>query len=86
MNQLRIPKPKLLRSNPLRKSLILGGNDPSNTIDDEDIAPLYRRRYLDKSKTLRPLFEPEEELSDYVKFRLFLARNLALMKLQEVRG
>ena len=82
MNQLRIPKPKLLRSNPLRKSLILGGNDPSNTIDDEDIITSYRRRDLNKFKT----FDSEDEVSDYVKFRLFLARNLALMKLQEVRG
>ena len=82
MNQLRIPKPKLLRSNPLRKSLILGGNDPSNTIDDEDIITSYRRRDLNKFKT----FDSEDEVSDYVKFRLFLARNLALMKLQEARG
>jgi hypothetical protein len=81
VNQLRIPKPKLLRSNPLRKSLILGGNDPSNTIDDEDIITGYRRRDLNKFKT----FDSEDEVSDYVKFRLFLARNLALMKLQEVR-
>jgi hypothetical protein len=82
VNQLRIPKPKLLRSNPLRKSLILGGNDPSNTIDDEDIITSYRRRDLNKFKT----FDSEDEVSDYVKFRLFLARNLALMKLQEARG
>jgi len=82
VNQLRIPKPKLLRSNPLRKSLIFGGSDPSNTIDDEDIITGYRRRDLNKFKT----FDPEDEVSDYVKFRLFLARNLALMKLQEVRG
>jgi hypothetical protein len=82
VNQLRIPKPKLLRSNPLRKSLILGGSDPYNTIDDEDIITSYRRRDLNKFKT----FDSEDEVSDYVKFRLFLARNLALMKLQEVRG
>jgi hypothetical protein len=82
VNQLRIPKPKLLRSNPLRKSLILGGSDPSDTIDDEDIITSYRRRDLNKFKT----FDSEDEVSDYVKFRLFLARNLALMKLQEVRG
>ena len=64
--------------------MILGGEDPANVIDDEDLITGYRRRDLDKSKTLQP--ELEEELSDYVKFRLFLARNLALMKLQEARA
>jgi hypothetical protein len=70
----RIPKPKLLRSNPLRKSLILGGSNPADVIDDEDIATLYRRRDLDKSKSI----EPADDLSDYVKLRLALARALAM--------
>ena len=74
MSQLRIPKPKLLRSNPLRKSLIIGGEDPANVIDDEDLITGYRRRDLDKSKTI----QPDADLSDYVKFRLWLARQLAM--------
>ena len=74
MSQLRIPKPKLLRSNPLRKSLILGGSDPSSTIDDEDIITGYRRRDLDRSYKLEPI----DDLSDYVRFRLALARALAM--------
>jgi hypothetical protein len=71
---LRIPKPKLLRSNPLRKSLILGGSDPSNVIDDEDIITSYRRRDLNKFKT----FDPEDEVSDYVLVRLAVARAKAM--------
>jgi hypothetical protein len=70
----RIPKPKLLRSNPLRKSLILGGSDPADVIDDEDVAPGYRRRDLDRSKT----FEPVDDLSDYVLVRLAVARAKAM--------
>ena len=70
----RIPKPKLLRSNPLRKSLILGGSDPADVIDDEDIATGYRRRDLDKSKTI----EPADDLSDYVLVRLAVARAKAM--------
>ena len=74
MSQLRIPKPKLLRSNPLRKSLIIGGEDPANVIDDEDLITGYRRRDLDKSKTI----QPEDDLSDYVLVRLAVARAKAM--------
>ena len=74
MSQLRIPKPKLLRSNPLRKSLIIGGEDPANVIDDEDLITGYRRRDLDKSKTI----QPEDDLSDYVLVRLAVARARAM--------
>jgi len=74
VSQLRIPKPKLLRSNPLRKSLIIGGEDPANVIDDEDLITGYRRRDLDKSKTI----QPEDDLSDYVLVRLAVARARAM--------
>ena len=70
----RIPKPKLLRSNPLRKSLILGGSNPADVIDDEDIVIGYRRRDLDKSKTIKPA----DDLSDYVLVRLAVARAKAM--------
>ena len=32
----KIPKVKVFRSNPLRKSQILSGTDPYNAVDDED--------------------------------------------------
>jgi hypothetical protein len=54
--------------------MILGGSNPSDVIDDEDIATLYRRRDLDKSKTLKP----SEDLSDYVLVRLAVARAKAM--------
>jgi len=54
--------------------LILGGSDPSSTIDDEDLITSYRRRDLDKSKTI----QPEDDLSDYVLVRLAVARARAM--------
>jgi hypothetical protein len=54
--------------------MILGGSDPSDVIDDEDIATGYRRRDLDKSKT----FKPANDLSDYVLVRLAVARAKAM--------
>ena len=78
--KLRIKKPKLLRSNPLRKSLLLSGDDYGFLIDDEDIYVQYRRPEIQDKDAL-----DDEELSDYVKFRLFLARQLALAKFRETK-
>jgi hypothetical protein len=73
--KLAIKKPKLLRSNPLRLSLIKQGTQPSDIdFDDEDIL-VETRRQVHKVQA-----DPDEELSDYVKFRLFLARELAMAK------
>ena len=76
----RIPKPKIFRSNPLRKTLILNGSDPFDTVDDEDYLPSYRR----ENKFKNP--NPDNDLSDYVKWRLFLARQLALFKYRKKFG
>ena len=54
--------------------MILGGSDPSSTIDDEDIYVGYRRRDLDRSKTIKPV----DDLSDYVLVRLAVARAKAM--------
>jgi hypothetical protein len=83
----RIKKPKLLRSNPLRKSLIISGVNPSELdgINDEDIYVGYRRESFEL-KVQKDPDEIDNDLSDYVKFRLFLARQLALMKYHEVHG
>jgi hypothetical protein len=70
----RIPKQKLLRSNPLRRSLILGGSDPADIIDDEDLITSYRRRDLDKSDKI----QPDDDISDYVLVRLAVARARAM--------
>jgi hypothetical protein len=76
----QIRKPKLLRSNPHRKSLLINGEDPGR-IDDEDIISSYRRN-------LNPVFEldHDDDLSDDIKWRLFLARQLALLKYKQKWG
>ncbi len=80
-----IKKPKLLRSNPHRFTAIrFAGLDPADVIDDEDLYPVWRRQWV-------PKFEPDldsddEELSDYVKTRLLIARLRALQKYQENQG
>ena len=79
--KLQIKKPKLLRSNPLRKSLIVNGRDPNNTIDDEDLITFYRRKH--EFNDLRKQID-DMELSDEIKFRLFLARVKALQKYKEI--
>lgn len=79
----RIKKPKLLRSNPTRLSLLNAqDNDDDLSFDDDSLITGYRRRDLDKSAKL----VPQDELSEHVKFRLFLARQLAMMKYKEKWG
>jgi hypothetical protein len=71
-----IKKAKLLRSNPHRFVAIrIMGQNPWMVIDDEDIIP--QRKYRFK-------LEPNsDELSEHVRFRLWLARHLALKKFVE---
>lgn len=74
-----IKKVKLLRSNPHRFTAIrLMGENPWTVIDDEDIIP--QRKYRFK------LEQDSDELSEHVRFRLWLARQLALKKFVETHG
>ena len=79
MLKQQIKKPKLLRSNPLRKSFIVNGIDTD--IDDEDLITVYRRKH--EFNDLRNQID-DMELSDEIKFRLFLARVKALQKYKEI--
>lgn len=76
-----IKKPKLLRSNPHRYITInFAGVHPWDAVDDEDILP--QRRYRFK---LEPA-EADDELSDYVRLRLLIARARALKKFVETQS
>ena len=77
-----IKKPKLLRSNPYRLIAIkTWGLDPNQVlISDEDILVNSRRIIL---KIETSLYD-DEELSDYVQLRLFLARELTMSKYREI--
>ena len=74
----RIPKFKVLRSNPHRYSKIII-DDLDVEVDDEGLISPYRRRDLIK-------IEHEDGISEKVRWRLFLARQLALLKFQEKFG
>jgi hypothetical protein len=77
----KIKKPKLLRSNPARYSLITQGADPNSLeFDDEALYPLHRRVRLVVDKNI----DNDNDLSDYVKARLLIARVLALKRYREV--
>ena len=74
----RIPKPKLFRNNPHRKAhfLLIDDNDDV-FVQDEDLATGYRRRDLNKIE------HEDVVLSDHVRFRLWLARQLAMEKYRQ---
>ena len=82
-----LPKPtikklKLLRSNPYRLIAIkTWGLDPNNVlIGDEDILVNSRRIILKIETSLIN----DEELTDYVKVRLFLSKEMAMSKYREI--
>lgn len=73
----RIPKPKIFRSNPYRLSVLLKAEDDNDIdIDDESKITGYRKRDLNK-------IEHKDGISPYARWRLFLARQLALLKYRE---
>jgi len=80
--KLTIKKPKLLRSNPYRLTSIRTlGIDPNLVlIDDEDILVNSCRIILKIETSLHD----DEELSDYIQLRLFLAREMAMSKYREI--
>lgn len=76
-----IKKVKLLRSNPHRFTAIrLANLNPADVVDDEDLIP--QKRY--RSRLEQEI--DDNDISDYAKTRLFLARSLALRKYLEVHG
>ena len=84
--RLRLPpKPKLLRSNPNRfTSIRLQGTNPYDAPDDEFLCSSQARK--PRVQPFQPDLDDDEELSDYVKFRLLVARVRALQKYQEMQG
>ena len=80
----RVPRVKLLRSNPHRFTAIrLQGTNPYDAPDDDYICSGSARR--PKVAPL-PVDESDEELSDYVQVRLAVARARAMQKYREVHA
>ena len=79
------PKPKLLRSNPNRFTAIrLQGTNPYDAPDDEFLCSSAARK--PRVQPFQPDLDDDEELSDYVKTRLLIARIRALEKYRENQG
>jgi hypothetical protein len=70
----RIVKSKVQRVQPFG----LDDND-DDVVQNDDLATGYRRRDLNK-------IEHEDGVSEYVRWRLFLARQLAMMKYREINS
>ena len=70
----RIVKSKVQRAQPFG----LDDND-DDIVQNDDLATGYRRRDLNK-------IEHEDGVSEYVRWRLFLARQLAMMKYHQINS
>ena len=82
----RISKPKLFRSNPHRAAYYVTATDPDTEIgiDDDDKMSGYRRR--DLQKIHNDADSDPDELSEEIRWKLFLARQLALLKYKETHS
>ena len=76
--RVKIQKPKLFVGNP-HKVIIFADDYDDEFLEIDDIITSYRRRDLNK-------IEHEDGISEKVRWRLFLARQLALLKYKEVHG
>lgn len=83
-SQPRVPRIKLLRSNPHRFTAIrFQGTNPYDAPDDDYIcSSLARRPRLAAPRE----DESDEELSDYVQVRLALARARAMQRYREIHA
>jgi hypothetical protein len=80
----KINKPKIFVGNP-HKITIFADDREDDFLEVDDIITTYRREDLQKIHTDVTPANPEG-LSEYIQWRLFLARQMALMKYREVHG
>ena len=80
----KIQKPKIFVGNP-HKSTVFADDTDFTFLDVDDIITAYRREDLQRIKT-EPTDKNPEGLSEEIQWRLFLARQLALMKHREIHG
>lgn len=73
----KIVKLKIFSGKP--QLILINANDWDDTIEVDDVITGYRREDLNK-------IEHEDGISEQVRWRLFLARQLALLKYKEIHG
>ena len=77
----RVPRNKILRSNPHRFTAIrLQGTDPYDAPDDDYICSGSARR----PKVAPPAEQSDDELSEYIQVRLAVARARAMARYREI--
>ena len=82
-HQPRVPRIKLLRSNPHRFTAIrFQGTDPYDAPDDDYICSGTARR----PRVVPPTNHTDDELSDYVQVRLAVARARAMARYRELHA
>ena len=70
---------RIVKSKVQRPVIPFGMEDVDYIVQADDLATGYRRRDLNK-------IEHEDDISERVRWRLFLARQLALLKYKEIHG
>ncbi len=83
----RIPKPKLFRSNPYRLAILLNATDGDDIeISDDAKITGYRKQDFGKVKTNPTPDDPEGDITEEIRWKLFLARTAAMIRYQQVHG
>ncbi len=83
----RIPKPKVFRSNPYRLSTLLNATDTDDIdIDDESKITSYRKRDFGKLKSDPTPEDPEGDITEEIRWKLFLARTAAMIKYNQIHS
>lgn len=83
----RIPKPKLFRSNPYRIVHYSLMDDQDDVfVNDEDIYTGYRREDLIKIKSEPTKDDPDGDITEEIRWKLFLARTAAMIRYHQIHG
>jgi hypothetical protein len=81
----RIPKPKLFSGKPQR-AVIFADDWDYYSLDTDDVITSYRRRDLDRVKSKPTADDPEGDISENIRWKLFLARQAAMIIHKEKWG
>ena len=85
---IRIPKPKIFRSNPYKLAYYNSHWDDSDDIeiDDDNKITGPRREQYGRVKTAPTPADPEGDITPDIEWRLFLARTAAMLKYRELHS
>ena len=87
-SMMRIPKPKIFRSNPFRQAYFNSHWDDNDDIDidDDDKLTGPRREQFGRIKSNPTPQDPEGDITPDIEWRLFLARTAAMLKYRSLHS